>query len=474
MEKVTNINHYRRRWTFNTGVIIFGIFFLYMVIRVMIFFTESHVTAYEVREGSIVRDTSYTGIAIRDESVFTTDEDGYVNYFTLEGSRVGAQSEVYCLSEKQLDFTNNNQSVSRELSSDEQEELLTRIQTFTENTTDTQFSDIYSLRTDVENVLNSKTSQSRQKQLQEMEESGVELNVYNALADGVILYSTDGYENLTTRDVTAQDISKSEYEVTSLKDNEWISRGDSVYKLVTDDEWSVAVLLDSQTAEELKPLSSVQVRFSKDNETAKASIQIREGAENTIGILTFKTNMIRYVQDRYVDVELILEDQSGLKIPKSSVVEKEFYTLPDDYLTQGGDSSSTGILVEDENGDTVFTTVTVYDRDTESGLVYLDMSDFDEGTIVHRPESEETQTLSEEDTESLQGVYNINKGYTIFLIQLLHLVFAKDADAQIIGFLQHRYGLRLADSNQRHLIFIPSASFTGFSYIFFDGCQILL
>ncbi len=414
MEKVTNINHYRRRWTFNTGVIIFGIFFLYMLIRVMIFFTESHVTAYEVREGSIVRDTSYTGIAIRDESVFTTDEDGYVNYFALEGSRVGAQSEVYCLSEKQLDFTNNNQSASRELSSDEQEELLTRIQTFTENTTDTQFSDIYNLRTDVENVLNSKTSQSRQKQLQEMEESGVELNVYNALSDGVILYSTDGYENLTTRDVTAQDISKSEYEVTSLKDNEWISRGDPVYKLVTDDEWSVAVLLDTQTAEELKPLSSVQVRFSKDNETAKASIQIREGAENTIGILTFKTNMIRYVQDRYVDVELILEDQSGLKIPKSSVVEKEFYTLPDDYLTQGGDSSSTGILVETEDGDTVFTTVTVYDRDTESGVVYLDMADFDEGTIVHRPESEETQTLTEEDTESLQGVYNINKGYTVF------------------------------------------------------------
>ncbi len=412
MEKVTNITHYRRRWTFNTGVIIFGIFFLYMAIRVMIFFTESHVTAYEVREGSIIRDTSYNGIAIRDESVFTTDENGYVNYFALEGSRVGAQTQVYCLSEKQLDFSDTTNSTTRDLSSDEQEELLSRIQTFSENTTDTQFSDVYSLRSDIENVLNNKTSESRQAQLQEMEESGAQLNVYNALADGVILYSTDGYENLTTRNVTPDEISKSDYEVVSLRDNEWLSRGDPVYKLVTEDEWSVAILLDSETAEELKPLSSVQVRFSKDNETARASIQIREGADATIGILTFKTNMIRYVQDRYVDVELIMEDQSGLKIPKSSVVEKEFYTLPEDYLTQGGDSSSTGILTEDEDGNTVFTAVTIYDRNDEKGQVYLDTNDFEEGTIVHKPDSDKTTTLS--DTDTLLGVYNINKGYTVF------------------------------------------------------------
>lgn len=40
-------------------------------------------------------------------------------------------------------------------------------------------------------------------------------------------------------------------------------------------------------------------------------------------------------KDRYLDIELILEDESGLKIPKSSVTKKDFYLVPENYLTQG-------------------------------------------------------------------------------------------------------------------------------------------
>ena len=46
--------------------------------------------------------------------------------------------------------------------------------------------------------------------------------------------------------------------------------------------------------------------------------------------------MIRYATERYLDIELILEDESGLKIPKTAVTEKEFYIVPQDYITSGG------------------------------------------------------------------------------------------------------------------------------------------
>lgn len=49
-------------------------------------------------------------------------------------------------------------------------------------------------------------------------------------------------------------------------------------------------------------------------------------------------------KDRYLDIELILEDESGLKIPKSSVTKKDFYLVPENYLTQGGNSKETGVL----------------------------------------------------------------------------------------------------------------------------------
>ena len=51
-------------------------------------------------EGSILKDTAYTGLIIRDETVVNAEADGYVNYFAPEGSKVGAKTRVYTLSDK--------------------------------------------------------------------------------------------------------------------------------------------------------------------------------------------------------------------------------------------------------------------------------------------------------------------------------------------------------------------------------------
>ena len=69
---------------------------------------------------------------------------------------------------------------------------------------------------------------------------------------------------------------------------------------------------------------SVKIRFDKDNKTMKGTLRIFNRGENdTYGYIHFTDSMIRYAQDRYLDIELILEDESGLKIPKSAVTEKE-------------------------------------------------------------------------------------------------------------------------------------------------------
>ncbi len=413
MEKVTKLNSYRRRWTFNIGIVIFGIIFLYLAVQILLYVTESHVTAYEVREGSIVRDTSYTGLAVRSETLVYTEEGGYINYFASEGTKVGAQTAVYSLSGTALDFADTGEQDPAELTGEEQEPIVTRAQTFSENYTDAQFGSVYNLRTEIQDQLENKSSTSRQLQLEEMQESGVSLTICNAVSDGIILYTMDGFEDVSPENVTPDMIRKTDYTVTSLeKENTRISAGDPVYKLVTDDSWSLIILLDEEAEEELSGKSSVKVRFSKDGETATASLEILKKDSDYLGILSFTSSMVRYVQDRYVDIELVLEDQTGLKIPKSSVVEKEFYTIPEAYLTQGGDSSSTGILLVDENGDAQFQAVTVYYRDNDTGLAYLDPSEFSTSTRIMLPDSDQVTSLIE--IENLQGVYNINKGYAVF------------------------------------------------------------
>lgn len=411
--KLTNIQVYRKKWNINIGVIIFGAVFIYLVVTVLLYLTGNHVTAYEVREGSILKDNAYTGFIVRDETIVQAESDGYINYFALEGSKVGAKTRVYTLSDKKLELTSNTDEESLELTSEEQNSISMKTQSFSENFREEQFSDVYTLKNNITNVLESKSNQSRQAQLDAMVAAGNnDLQIYTAVSDGIILYSTDGYENITTDQVTEDDISKANYESKNLTDNTKIKAGDPVYKLIRSNDWSVVILLNDETAKELADVNRVKVSFSKDNETTYAGFSIQTKKDTSYGILTFDSSMIRYAEERYLDLELILEDESGLKIPKSSVVTKKFYTVPKDYLTSGGNSSGTGVLVDIGKDQSQFQSVEVYYSDEESNLIYLDYDAFDSNTVLKKPDSSETYELTK--TKKLKGVYNINKGYAIF------------------------------------------------------------
>ena len=88
------------------------------------------------------------------------------------------------------------------------------------------------------------------------------------------------------------------------------------------------VELDKNTYKSLKDTTSIKTKIDKDNETLWADLSLLTKDGKYFACLTYNTSMIRYVDDRYLDVELITEDKSGLKIPKTSVVEKEYYEVP--------------------------------------------------------------------------------------------------------------------------------------------------
>lgn len=411
--KLTHIQAYRDKKHLNIGIAIFGIIFIYLVVTVLLYLTGTHVSAYEVREGSILRDNAYTGFVLRNELVVPAEENGYVNYFAMEGRKVGVKTRVYALSDQELNFSDTVTDGAEKLSSEEQAAMLVKIQAFSENFRDEHFSDVYSLKDTVATVLESRSNQNRQAQLNAMagqENSGI--RIYQAVSDGIIAYSTDGYETTALTDITEDMFSKDGYEKRSLKNNSKIKAGDPVYKLIRDNHWTVVILLSDEAAEELQETEIIRVRFSKDQETARAEFSIYDTGAIHLGVLTLDSSMIRYVDERYLDLELILEDESGLKIPKSAVTDKKFYLISEEYLTQGGSSKETGVLVENKDGSPKFRSVNVYDRDEDTGMAYLGTDAFDENTVLVKPDSSDTCVLNR--TESIKGVYNINKGYAVF------------------------------------------------------------
>lgn len=414
--EINNIQVYRKKWNINIGVIIFGVIFVYLVVTVLMYATAKHVSSYEVREGSILKDTSYTGLVLREETVIGAEADGYINYFAPEGSKVGRKTNVYSISSEKLDFSgqeNTEESEDSGLTSEERDSIIQKAQSFSENFQNSKYEDTYTFKDSVENILSSSTAQSRQAQLSAMLQSGQEgLTTYAASDDGIIVYSVDGYEDLAMDQVTADMISRADYQKTELFNNTKVKSGDPAYKLVTNEEWTLVIQLDEEMTKELADTTSVKVRFTKDDQTTWAGFQIYNTEDADLGFLTFDHSMVRYVGERFLDIELILEDETGLKIPKSSVTEKEFYIIPEDYITLGGNSSQSGVLVQSDGEDASFHAVDVYYRDSETGMVYLNMDELKKGDVLIKPDSADTYTISEK--ASLQGVYNINKGYAEF------------------------------------------------------------
>lgn len=424
-KEIINIQSYRKKGSWNIGLILFGVVFFYLTITVITYITKDRVAAYEVREGSILNDTSFTGLVIRQEHVVRADSDGYVNYFTESGQKTGLGNNICTLSDGPLDTAGENEENTEvALSAEDWDSIALKAQAFNESFNAQNFKTADNLKAETQAVIQNNTTQNKVTQLNTLIENGNTqgLTVHTAPEDGIVEYSIDGYEDLELKDIKDEHLSKENYKRTDYTDNMKVKTGDPLYKLITSEEWTVVIKLTKELEDQYNAMYDAdqqkyaQVRFTKDNETLWAKLDIyNKGKDDAYGYLTFSKSMIRYANERYLDIELILKDESGLKIPKSSVTAKEFYVVPDTCLTAGGASKENGVMRTRSRGKkeiTEFIPVTVFYRDTEEGLLYLDTSLFKEGDELVIPDSSETVKIGKK--KELKGVYNINKGYAVF------------------------------------------------------------
>lgn len=413
------VTKYRRPLNLNIGMLIFAAILIYVLIGVFMYFKTEHIVGYSVKEGSLTSNSIYTGIALRTEEIVTGSDAGYINYFAREGTRVAVGNLVYTIDEtgKLSDYINTSESGENSLSDTDLFELKTEITSFISRFDRTNFSDVYNFKYSVEGTVLKLSNYNILANADALNgTSGTSLINYRyAGKSGIISYSVDGYENLKLEDMTAELFEQKDYEKKHLVNNELIAGGDPVYKLSTNEDWSIVIQVEEELAEELLEKEYVEVKFLKNQYTSwgKVDSYTNESGDTFVS-LTFTNSMITFCTDRFIDIELLLEDEKGLKIPNSAIVEKEFYIVPKEYVAKGGNSGKDGVLLEryDENGNatTEFVETTIYDAtDTE---YYLDDTVLRANNYIVKPESTQKYAISK--TGSLIGVYNINKGYADF------------------------------------------------------------
>ena len=420
------VTQYKKPLNINRGMIFFGIIFLYIIVCVFMYFTTKHVAGYQVKKGSLFVDNVYTGLALREETIINSNYSGYLNYYVSEGSRIGAHKMVCTVDEggRLQDIMSEQSMGSNSLSDSALDNLRDDIMDFVNDFDNRNFSTTYDFKYSIEgNVLklaNTNILENLEK-LNRTGDSGL-INICTAPESGIVVYSYDGYENFNPMDITSDILKEKDYEKTQLLANELISSGEPIYKLITDEHWSLIIETDAERADYLLEEEYVQVKFLKDQTVSWAEVKLITNSDGKHFLqLIFNNSMISFCSDRFVKIELLIEEKEGLKVPNSAIVQKEFYIIPEKYVNKKGENGESGVMkqVYDEDGNKTdkFIPVTIYSN--ENGMYYIDSPELEMGDVLLLSDSNLTTEIKERG--SLVGVYNKNKGYADFKqIQILY------------------------------------------------------
>lgn len=416
-KKIENIGDYRRGpLNLNLGMIIFGTLFVYMVICVIMYFNTEHIVGYEVVEGSLSAANVYEGIAIRDESVYPCSGAGYINFFAKEAEHVACGDLVYTLdsSGKIAEMMEANEEELL-LSDSDLNDIKNQIIQFQKEFSGTDYEKVYQFKDRIDGTALKLSNYNMLSNMDSLTgDSSGNVSFQYAPAGGVVVYGIDGYENLTPGEVNAGMFGEERKQQVQLDGNQLVSKEDNAYKLIQSENWSVVIPIDAARAAELQAEEYVEVKFLKNQYVSWAKVTTLNNGDGTYVQLDFTNSMITFATDRYVDLEILYNNEKGLKIPNSAIVEQEFFLVPHEYKIMDVDST-TGVFLRqfyDEEGklDEEKVEARIYASDDE--FYYVDTSSLRIGDYICKEQSSDKMAISKVGT--LIGVYNINKGYADF------------------------------------------------------------
>lgn len=417
--KKSKIIQYRKGSWLNIGTLMFSVLFLYMVICIIMYMMSSHIAPYEVSKGNLSGNYKYTALVLKSEFVVEAPESGNLTYYVREGTQMGANDVVCSIHEgafqeedSAVDST-QEKSENTSLSPADAKKLRSVIASSVRGFSGSNFQQAYELKTDIESAILDISAESSYKE-STLTDTGI-MNLCRTSQEGLIAYTVDGYEQVQPEDVTLDMFDTKAYHRENLRLQTSVGSGDPLYKLIMQDTWSLMVPIDGKLAAELTDQSVIKIRFLKDGVSQSAKVNVLSNDGVYFAQLNLDASVVRYINDRFLDIELLLNKKSGLKIPKSAIAEKMFYVIPEEYVIYDENNPHDICLVREayDNDGTAQVkqiTATVYEKKEDK--YYVDINLFSEGDYIIKKNSNNKYRI--EETATLKGVYNINKGYAVF------------------------------------------------------------
>ena len=410
---------YRKKRIINVGVIIFLFVFFYLILILVKFATRKQIRYNEVVEGSMSENKTHTGLILRDESVQVSPDGGYINIYMRDGKRAAVGSRVYSLDatgdlKKLMEASAGKEDT---ISDSSVIEMKKKLSNFTSNYSDSDFEYVYDTKYLLDNAASEYSNLINIENIDNISnENGLSLNVVTSPYSGEISYAMDDIAEKKEEDLTKSDFDTSKHPISYIKNEQLIEAETKVYRIVNSESWSIYFEFEKGEEELYAEKKALTVKFKSNGLTLTGDYSVVETKDGySLGKLTFDKYMVQFISNRYAEFDIQSSVVNGLKIPSKCVLEKDFYTIPVEYMAKGGDGVSDGFYKQvDKDGttSTVFVPEDIIKITDTNCYISTENKDIVSGDKLIKPDSNEIFEVSNK--EKLLGVYNINKGFTVF------------------------------------------------------------
>lgn len=402
----------------NAATIVIAAVLLYVVISVITSLSKESVTIYQVSKGDVSNDISLQGLAIRDEVIVNTQSAGYICYYITDGEKVKKNSTVCTVDETGDIYNTDNHSddnYNSLLTSNDYANIRSLISSYKLSYSDVTFYNAYSFETSANNKVFELINEVL---MQQAGTSGYSLSSINAPDSGLVTYYIDGYEGYQiSENIKASDFDKAGYEKKAMKSGDYADAGTPIVKIIPSEQWNIVAPISQDELAELDGQSYVKFRINNSNFTITMPFTIVEGSDGSYINIAIDKYMSNYLSERFVTIELIQSDETGLKIPNSALIEKQVYRIPLSYLSAGSNQNNENRLNlqrTDDNGNKTIQQMQPKIYKTDDQYAYIDPEGFEDSDILVNITSNATIAASLLEYYPLTGVYFANQGIAEF------------------------------------------------------------
>ena len=402
------------------GALIFAVIFIYLIINILFYANKNKVAIYEVQGDNISTENRFTGIALRKESIISSDYAGYINYYIQNGKRSAKNGVVFSVDEGSKLYTEIlEKSGVDQLEDNDIKQIKNVIYGYLDDYSGFRFDEVAEFKQEVSDTIYELINDSSIENMKSIASVGSTsaFHVKRTEQAGVVSYRNDKLCGIDFEGVTDDMFEKGyDFGQQNLRSTGLVSAGEPICRLVTDENWQIAVKVPENVYISLLELDRVSIYVNDYYLPIDCDLKTVQRGSSYFAVLSLDKYMPMFIDDRVVSVEFEASVEGGLKVPLSAITKKEFYLVPLTLLCD--DPQYTGQVFKkegysEETGNPIYIPVYPSKYFSDDYYAYIDTELLSEGDVLDNPETDERFKVGLKNT--IEGVYIVNKGYFQFV-----------------------------------------------------------